>query len=1059
MTALARSVALLLFGSGLCALIYEVAWFREFRLVFGASTSANAAVLAVFIGGLGAGGLVLGKRVDRARNPLLLYATLEAGVAILSALTPGLLLLSRKAYIALGGASSLGPFGATLVRLVLTALVLGGPTFLMGGTLPAAARSAAHDRDSARRRVGLLYGCNTLGAVAGCLLSNFLLLEVFGTRLTLWMACLVNVLVAVSARAASRSPAALSSDIATPPRTQALDVAVGDADDPGVPTWFVLVASAVAGFAFFLMELVWYRMLAPLLGGTIFTFGLILAVALFGIGLGGLFYSAFGADRRATLGAFARISLLEAIFVVVPYALGDRVATFALLIRPLGALHFGGLVASWAMVTMVVALLPSFAAGVQFPLLIALLGRGRDKVGSQTGLAYAANTAGAIAGALAGGFGLFPALSVPGSWRLVGWMLAALGLVAGTRLLHRKAPIGMTIVSIAAVGLVARMLFADGPTAVWRHSPIGVGRVPTSATSSNNVYRSWMNLQRRATRWEQDGIESTVALDARTGYSFVINGKSDGNSRIDASTQVMVGLVGALLHPHPTRAMVIGLGTGSTAGWLGALPDIERVDVAELEPAILHVAEVSDPVNHGVLHNPRVHITIGDAREQLLTSRETYDLIVSEPSNPYRAGIASLFTREYYRAARQRLADDGIFLQWMQAYEVDNRTVRTIYGTIASEFPEVETFELELNDLLLVASKKKIRHDVARIRQRLKAEPFRSGLLFAWGTSEAEGFYAHYVARSSFAKAISYVERFSRNTDDQNLVEFGFARSAYQSQPASGLEVRELALSRNEHHPLVPDGDLDWEKVEDERVAFRCYEGSETPMAERLSRDQRARVAAFNHFLSGRFRESVAEWKSQAREPTGPIETAMVAMALADSGDEAAMTYIDSVRTAKPIEADAILARLRMRQGKVDEAVNAIVSAFVAYRHDPWPWPIILAHALDTAKGITTLDPRTIPAIRSALAEPLSVLMFEEGRLDVLLTLALGHEPDDACADALRVLEPNVPWQLAALAWRARCYERIHHPSATRAARDLEVYVETQPIPFGSGLGFVRAAP
>ena len=154
----------------------------------------------------------------------------------------------------------------------------------------------------------------------------------------------------------------------------------------------------------------------------------------------------------------------------------------------------------------------------------------------------------------------------------------------------------------------------------------------------------------------------------------------------------MRGLLGALSHPNPRRALVIGLGTGSTAGWLGAVPSIERVDVVELEPLILEVARACAPVNHDVLNNPKVHITIGDARETLLTTRDRYDVIASEPSNPYRAGIASLFTQEYYRAAADRLTDDGVFVQWVQAYEIDTPTLRTIYATLASVFPQVETW-------------------------------------------------------------------------------------------------------------------------------------------------------------------------------------------------------------------------------------------------------------------------------------------------------------------------------------------------------------------------------
>ncbi len=235
------------------------------------------------------------------------------------------------------------------------------------------------------------------------------------------------------------------------------------------------------------------------------------------------------------------------------------------------------------------------------------------------------------------------------------------------------------------------------------------------------------------------------------GYAFAISGKIDGSSRGDAATQVMGGLVGAALHANPRRALVIGLGTGSTAGWLAGVPSIERVDVVELEPAILRVADDCSPVNRDVLKNAKVRVAIGDAREWLLTSRDTYDIIFSEPSNPYRAGVSSLFTRDFYRAVRARLAPGGIFLQWLQAYEVDSETVRTLYATLGSAFPEVETWHTKPNDLLLVATVEPVAHDAAVLRERLRQEPFADAMEKAWRAAGLEGFLSHHVARPSFA--------------------------------------------------------------------------------------------------------------------------------------------------------------------------------------------------------------------------------------------------------------------------------------------------------------------
>jgi spermidine synthase len=205
MRSAAARIALLLFTSGFCALIYQTAWLRMFRDVFGASTSASAAVLAIFMGGLGLGGLILGRRADREPSPLGFYARLEMGIALAAALSPVLVQLVQKIYFGLGGSARLGLAGGTAVRLVLATLVLALPTFLMGGTLPAAARAVERSSDAGRRAVGLLYALNTLGAVLGVLLTTFVTLEVLGIRKTIWEAALLNLLVALVARSLARS--------------------------------------------------------------------------------------------------------------------------------------------------------------------------------------------------------------------------------------------------------------------------------------------------------------------------------------------------------------------------------------------------------------------------------------------------------------------------------------------------------------------------------------------------------------------------------------------------------------------------------------------------------------------------------------------------------------------------------------------------------------------------------------------------------------------------------------------------------------------------------------
>ncbi|MGE0454943.1 MAG: fused MFS/spermidine synthase [Vicinamibacteria bacterium] len=1043
MTPRARHVAPLLFGSGLCALVYQIAWLREFRLVFGASTEASAAVLAIFIGGLGLGGYLLGPRADAHPRPLAFYGRLELAIALGAALTPGLLELVRLAYVGLGGSIVLGTTLGTLLRLALAALVLALPTVLMGGTLPAAARAVETDADAGRGGTALLYGVNTLGAVAGSFAATFFLLEAFGTHLSLWLACVVNVAVAATALrldARSGTPSAERALEASPPPEAAA------AAPASAPAGFVLAAAAAVGFAFFLMEMVWYRMLAPLLGGSVFTFGLILALALLGIGLGGAFY-AFVAERYlARLSGFAWTCLLEALALAAPFALGDDLAIAAAHLRAFSGFGFGGAVLGWALVGAVVVVPAAFVAGAQFPMLIALLGHGRVAVGRQIGLAYAWNTVGAILGSLAGGFGLLPLLSAPGCWILTAALLVGLGASALALAALRDGWRPALLAPLACAGLVLLLIQAEGPSAAWRHSGIGVGRANAALLQTRQGIRAFVGQERRSLLWQRDGVESSVALVRRLGVAFSVNGKIDGHFTLDAPTQVMSGVLAAALHPQPRLALVIGLGTGSTAGWLGALPGIERVDCVELEPAILEVARVAADVNRRVLENPRVRVLIGDAREVLQTTPQRYDLIFSEPSNPYRAGIASLFTAEFYRAARRRLADGGLFVQWVQGYEIGGDAVKTAYATLLEVFPQVETWRTH-RDLLLVASAQPPRHSVPRLRARLAEEAYRAALFAGWRTSGLEGLLSRFVARPGLASAIR-LEHTAVNTDDRNLLEFGFARSVGRHGLFDLGEVRDAAARAGEDRPALEGGEVDWEQVGDERRALYAGAGA----GETLTDAQAARLEALNLATRGDAAGALAAWRRQERPPLSPAELALVAEGLAVAGDEAALEPIEALRGFAPAEALALLGRLRERQGRADEAAVALAKAFEAHRADPWPRADLMLRAIGAAQRVARAGRERASLLHASLERPFAARAIDEERLIAAWDIASLIDAA-TCARAVHALEPWVPWERPILERRLACYTAAADPLAARARADLALFLDEEPAPFTRGTG------
>jgi len=1042
-------MAFLLFLSGCCALAYQVAWLRELRLVFGASTSASAAVLAIFMGGLGLGGSLLGRYADRHRNPLQLYAQLELLIAGCVLLTPYLLSLVRTIYIVLGGVSSLGIITATGVRLLLAAAVLGVPTFLMGGTLPAAARVVVGDSDQNRSTLGFLYGINTFGAVVGVSGMTFYMLEAFGTRQSLQLFCLLNAMVGMVALLASYAPQgeverlpAARDDVSCSP--------AGGIRHPRARMIFIYAAACVVGFVFFLMELVWYRMLAPVLGGSTYTFGLILAVALAGIGIGGWFYSQRERPGRVSMDLFAVTCGLEALGMAIPFALGDRIAVFAVLTRMIAAGGFGLQALGWVMVALIVVLPTAIVAGFQFPLLVGLLGCGGKDVGKHTGFVYAWNTVGAILGSLAGGFGIMVLLSAPGCWLLAVVLLAILSLAAaGFALLEQRRP-GLLIFSTGLACIAVFLLFADGPTAFWRHNPIGAGRAQNIINNRNEI-KSFINQWRRSVVWEADGVESSVGIDQLNSISFVINGKSDGNAKSDAPTQVMAPLVSAVFHPEPKRSLVIGLGTGSSAGWLADVPSMEAVDVVELEPAILEVARRCAPANRNVLQNPKVRAIIGDAREILQTTKERYDLIFSEPSNPYRAGVASLYTLEFYQAVAERLADGGYFSQWVQGYEVDTETIRVIYATIGQVFPFVETWQTMEGDLLFVCYMENKQHDASVLRQRIAEEPFRSALLNAWWAIDLEGFLARFVARPSLARSVAEQEREGGriNTDDRMFVEFAFSRSVGRQLGFFVEDIRRVARKAEQDLPDTISGEIDRQRVLDNRMFIHAVQGSQIPVTFLQTREQRVRGTAFNNYIRGNIKAAQGFWKQQSRQPENPLELALASEALAVAGDETAKPVIMKLREFWPATADLIMARYYAMRGNKGPAIEALEKAILSFRADPWSPQLTIFRALYMAKELAREDRVSAERFYQLLSEPFSIHVLEEKRLLVLLEI--GRQIDfEHGAEALKNFEPHVPWNEAFLRYRYTCYRLTSNPLAEQAEKDLQEFLQNTPTRFAS---------
>ena len=1066
-------------------MVYQVSWLRGLQLVFGSTTAASAAVAAIFMCGLGIGNAVFGKKADRKRNPLRYYAQLEFCIALTAMLTPFLIDATRWAYIGLGGQTVLGTFCAALVRLVFSAAVILVPTILMGGTLPAAVTAVTSPRDLKRRAAGLLYGFNTLGAVAGAIASTFFLLAWLGTRRTLWAACMMNLAVSAFAWLLSRSiqpaPEAGSAEIDAiaskkkgkaaakakrvsknnfgfspqpaltpgPSPTTNLRSVPGEGSNTWTPAkdlhsfanpLYIYASAAIAGFGFMLMELVWYRMLAPILGGTTYTFGLILAVALLGIGIGGIIYPLIFSRRFSpSVRALSLTCGLEAVLVAVPLALGDRLALEAAILHAANSSGFMGEILNWSVIALVVVFPASIISGVQFPLLIALLGQAKQDVGKQVGYTYVANTLGCILGSLAGGFGLLPLLSAPGAWRLVVVILVALSVGLAILPNRSRNSIGRMALPLG-IGLIAIVLACyPGPTAFWRHGGIGAGRAGIPRPLVPNSIRKWQNDIRRAIIWQADGVEAGVAIEAHNSLSFVVNGKNDGSATYDAATQIGSGLLGAILHPAPRECLVVGLGTGETAGWLAEVDTVNQVDVVEIEPVITEMARRCAAVNRDALNNPKLRVIYNDAREVLLTTKKKYDIIASEPSNPYRAGIANLFTREFYLSVDSRLNQGGLLVQWLQGYEIDEITVSTVVATLKSVFKFVEVWHGQRQDILFVCSQGPIKYDSARIRRRMEREPYNTAFARAWRAGKIEGFFARYIGGEALAEELAKNYEQLLNTDDLNRVEYGFARTLGRKTDFSIDQLRKKAAAVSSDRPIVIGPRIDWKEVEDERTAMYAAEVAIELIPAGSSSHTDIADAALRRYLDQKYADMVLKWESKSPQSSNLNETALLALAYSETGNERAGALIDKLRSFHQNEAELIRGIFLERQGRHSRAAEALSKAFVALRTDPWPLEVVTHHALIAARDLVMEDASYAPELARALEKSFALMYFEEERKRVGCFIA-SYTDVKTILPWIAIYEPNPNWDEKFLELRLRVYIATGNPLQVRAQSDLDLF-------------------
>jgi spermidine synthase len=688
--------------SGASGLVYEVAWMRTLRLLVGSTTLSHTIVLAAFMAGLALGAALAGRRVDRAARPLRVYAWLEVGTALYGLAFPLLARATGPLLGALYRTFETSPVAFAVGELLVLAPIILPGAALMGATLPALGRVVT--RDDVAREGGWLYAVNTLGASVGAAVAGFALLPALGLQATLLVAVLTNGVLAALAFALpeeahpGRGAERASGESERPPSP-----GEGSGGERAAPVLAVLAVatSALAGMT---LQIAWTKLFVVSVGSSTFAFTAVVSIYILGIGAGAALAVPLLARRAAPAALLALASLGAGIAAA---ATAPFFAWFPEAVASIVLAHASSVPAILAIETLLAGLALGPATlflGAVFPLGVALAGGKPEESGRALARISVASSLGSILGALVGGLVLVRVLGLTGALR-AGAVLAgaasAFALAAAPR--RRRA----LLVPAGALVLLAA-LAAPGPDAKLLDS--GAFLYASQLAQRAREQGKTRELRRTARILHRAEGEDLVAAVYTTGLDdfLVINGKVDASSRGDAVTQRLLGHLPLFLHgPGARNVAIVGLGSGMTAGAVLVHPGVEHVDVVEISRTVVETVRSSalfTQLAHDALDDPRLRLLVADGRTHLRHGAESYDVIVSEPTNPWIAGVGDLYTREHFENAKARLAPGGLFAQWLQGYGTSSELYWTIVRTFHDVFPSVEIWRFaESEDSLLVA--------------------------------------------------------------------------------------------------------------------------------------------------------------------------------------------------------------------------------------------------------------------------------------------------------------------------------------------------------------------
>lgn len=804
-------VVVLFFASGFSSLVYQVVWTRMLVLVFGATTFATSTVLAIFMGGLALGSFAAGRISDRLQRPLLWYGILEAIIGVWSLCTPFLFDAAAPIYRAVWQATHAGLLELSLVRFVCTLLILIVPTTCMGATLPILSRFVTTSLEFVGNRVGTLYSVNTFGAVAGAVATGFFILPSFGLHASIVIAAVINGLLLGAVWL-------LNSLVVSPtvPEANAQDEEATKQPIP-VALKFAAGAFAVSGGIAMIYEVCWTRALLMVIGSSTYAFTVMLSSFLIGIFIGSLICSKLIDRARYPLLWFAIFQILVGAATLVSMRLFNYVPYWNLQVSagikgdPTTAMFVRFMLAGAVMAPITLFL------GAIFPAIVKACTTDLSRVGRSVGFLYSANTLGAITGAFLAGFVCLPLFGAEQTLIYGAMLNAALGFA----LLWTTVPVAtQTRAAISLAGaLVLLPLFAL-PN-VWDKNillnaqatrrGLGVGQLRYKVIVTLEQWQKQLSEQSVVKFWA-DGACSNVGVvyhPKNKVTSLMTNGHIDASDGTDTPVQALVSGFPMLLRPDAQDLAVIGWGCGQTVGICTYFP-IKNLDAIELEPKVIEASKFFHHINSAPELDSRVHIHYNDGRNFLLATDKKYDLIISEPSNPWQAGVCNLFTKEYFAICKQRLKENGVLSVWIQTGEVPPNNLCGVLAALSSEFKNCLLFVPRPGNIVAVASEQPLKIDFKRVQYIFDTNPKLREAFRKNNLEDAADVIAHLAVGS---KGMQNLVPAFVNSDDTNRLEFDVGRTyedrLYVAEDLAVLRAMGVDLAEN----------VDWDGMNSEQRA------------------------------------------------------------------------------------------------------------------------------------------------------------------------------------------------------------------------------------------------